>query len=697
MASAKINRIRRVTPIVVFLLIIFVPVPTAFAHAEILSSEPSANAVLATAPRQVRLWFTEPIAPQFSAVQLINAQGQSINPIKIDTAATQEDMLVIALPELAPGVYNLAWKTFSGDDGHVTQGQLVFGVGVGADKATFALDTPTALPWAEALLRWLTYGTQISLIGALAIVLLLFDPALRITDAQSRASELIAVARTRLWLWIVFLALAALCVGVAVLGWQAVTSPLAPTAAEPGSDGVILLTLWQLLRQTRWGSWWLVRQTILLVLLVVTYQMANGLITPDPAPQNEPATAPSKKSAAGKNQRRPIVNTSPSTTQRSQPPVAVRLQVLLLTGLVLALAVSQVAAGHAAALTSHTALAIGAGALHLLAAGVWIGGLLALSIGFLPLMDKLKDDAAGAAQLIQIGWRPFSRLALLSVGLVVATGLYSTGREVASVDAALVTRYGWMLLSKLGLVLGVGLLGLINAVLIHPTLVPPLARRLGRLLGGPPLPPTRLPMLLLAEVTLGLLVLLMTSFLTSSAPARGTQFAPAPVATSSVLRQAVDNLIVTLAVQPNQPGANRVIIQVNGVSSAAPNEIMRVITRFTYLGQEIGTVATDASATSDGRYEVNGSQLSIAGPWQMQVVVRRKGLEDSIANFDWRIAAPVQPLLLSNQPIQKPLTLAAVTLLLLACTSGVALWRRHPVSTLTLQQPQPADLSGSST
>jgi len=70
-------------------------------------------------------------------------------------------------------------------------------------------------------------------------------------------------------------------------------------------------------------------------------------------------------------------------------------------------------------------------------------------------------------------------------------------------------------------------------------------------------------------------------------------------------------------------------------------------------------------------------QLSIAGPWQIEVVVRRKGVEDSSTTFDWTVAVPTQPVRISNQPLTPVLTLAALGLLLLFFGLSLLLWRRR--------------------
>ncbi|GGR81379.1 transport integral membrane protein [Streptomyces aureoverticillatus] len=115
----------------------------------------------------------------------------------------------------------------------------------------------------------------------------------------------------------------------------------------------------------------------------------------------------------------------------------------------LAIGGSVVAIGIAAtwALAEHASTGIQAGiampvdVLHLLAVAAWLGGLAALLLCLYhaPLID------AGAV-------RRFSRVAFASVVTLAATGLYQSWRQVGSWTALVETRYGQLLLVKIGLV-----------------------------------------------------------------------------------------------------------------------------------------------------------------------------------------------------------------------------------------------------
>jgi copper transport protein len=339
--------------------------------------------------------------------------------------------------------------------------------------------------------------------------------------------------------------------------------------------------------------------------------------------------------------------------------------------LLLMLLLIQSLTSHAAALTHNTALAVAADTLHLLAASFWVGGLLALVIGLLPLV-RLKSDFTA---LVQTGWRPFSQWAALSVGVLVVTGIYSTGREVSSPNAMITTLYGQTLLFKIGLMLLVGLIGTTNAIILHPDLAAALARLLRKPAGWTPLSIHKLPRLFMAEVGLGLLVLLLAGMVTAVPTARGAAYTAA-VNAQSTFNQTVDDIFITLAVNPNQAGQNIFTVRAVSTRRPPPAEIVRVILRFTYLDEDFGLTSVDMDEFEPDLYLLSGNQLYLAGNWQIDVVVRRQGIEDSVAQFKLIVSPPgtQQPAIISDQPWESLLTVVAGVLLVLLLGTAV-LWR----------------------
>jgi copper transport protein len=337
------------------------------------------------------------------------------------------------------------------------------------------------------------------------------------------------------------------------------------------------------------------------------------------------------------------------TSDRTKTTISPKILLLSANILAVALLVLQALTGHAAALSPGITQAIIIDSLHMMAAGLWVGGLLALIIGVIPI---LRHNKAEFTNLVKATWGSYGKYAAMSVGVVFATGLYNTGRQVASLDALLTTLYGQLLLSKIGLMMVVGMFGMLNSMMLHPQLVAPLARLLRRPHGWTPIALKRLPYLVLVEFSLGLLVFLFVGMITSTSPARGSEFAPSARDLPNSLSQEVDDLLVSFSAQPNQPGENLITVRAVSTRRPPPAEIMRLILRFTFQDRDLGTSSLDAVEIEPGVYRAGGNSLSMTGVWKVQVIVRRKGIEDSTATFNWTVASPgtARPRLISNQP-----------------------------------------------
>jgi len=153
------------------------PAPTAQAHAFLAASSPADGQVLATAPPQLRLDFSESVVLGATQIDIVDGAGRHITPTGLrlvtngSTGDTEEPVAMVTdLPALGHSSYRVAWETISSDDLHPTKGVLVFGVGQHVTAS--GLDEPSPSPM-EAGLRWLILlGLSAALGGALAIRLL---------------------------------------------------------------------------------------------------------------------------------------------------------------------------------------------------------------------------------------------------------------------------------------------------------------------------------------------------------------------------------------------------------------------------------------------------------------------------------------------------------------------------------------------
>jgi putative copper resistance protein D len=149
---------------------------------------------------------------------------------------------------------------------------------------------------------------------------------------------------------------------------------------------------------------------------------------------------------------------------------------------------------------------------HLLAAGAWLGGLIPL---VLVLSTNRRDrDVSPAADLDQVLMR-FSGMGYVAVATLVGTGLVNSWYLVGNVTGLLTTQYGQLLLAKLALFAGMLSLAAVNRF----WLVPSMSK--ARVDGGGLVWERRLRTHVLAEQTLGLLVLSIVSVLGTIRPAIG--------------------------------------------------------------------------------------------------------------------------------------------------------------------------------
>ncbi|HEY0584414.1 MAG TPA: copper resistance CopC family protein, partial [Chloroflexota bacterium] len=103
---------------------------TVWAHANLERAEPPPGTQLDQPPKQLQLFFSEPVDGSFSRVQLLNAQRESVDRGDSHVAANDPHSLVVSLPDQLPnGVYTVAWRTLSAVDGHTVNGAYPLIVG----------------------------------------------------------------------------------------------------------------------------------------------------------------------------------------------------------------------------------------------------------------------------------------------------------------------------------------------------------------------------------------------------------------------------------------------------------------------------------------------------------------------------------------------------------------------------------------
>ena len=326
--------------------------------------------------------------------------------------------------------------------------------------------------------------------------------------------------------------------------------------------------------------------------------------------------------------------------------------------LAVGLAVTWAAGEHASA-GIQVPVAMTSSALHLLATAVWLGGLTALLVTLY------------RARLTPAAVTRFSRVAFVSVTVLVVTGVYQSWRGLGSWDALTGTTYGRLLTLKLAavvLLLGAAALSrrwtarlatvdAETAETAETVVEAEAAVREKVPVGGPSLPEgpeaapepsaaeppaepsapveagseqrSALRRSVLAEVAVGAAVLAVTTLLTSTLPGRAV--AEAAAGTPAVVGASVTNVPfdvgtpgghgkVQVTIDPGRVGDNSIEALVYGPDGGV-SVVPELRISFTLPAKDIGPV--DAELTDKGGYWGNSFlNLPIAGKWEMKVTVR---------------------------------------------------------------------------
>ena len=540
---------------------------SAWGHAALLRTDPSASGTVNGSPPRVALTYSEAVEPKFAIVSVTDAGGHSQVAGAPARSKSNADQLVVPLHHLSRGWYLVYWRVISAD-GHPVRGAFTFAVGPNPGPAPqFAIPSlrETAATPGLVTLRWLMFLGLMASVGLLVFRLVIARPLPGRVPGTSLRAASIALA---------------IALGVAIV---AVLIYVDAATAQFSERSVFDLgNLIPLMRSSSFGRAFLDLELIL-ILLAVAAAVAVRLDDPRRA----------RRSVAG---------------------------LLALTGALLAAAAALVVpglGGHAAQY-SPRGVSLLLDSTHLLAGGVWIGGLIGLSA-----IAAVAGTRRVASMVVLVP--RFSRVAFVSVMTIITTGTIAAIIRLPTLASLFDTGYGQALVVKIGVLLLAMCLAAVNLLRTKPRLE---ASRTRASLGEPTV--SMLRRLVGGEIGLVVGAIFAAGVLSSLAPPpkalAGIGHIEATVGPGAVTRMVTHGAYrLKFQIAPNRAAVPNAFV-VNITKNGKPVTGADVVAKFTMLDMEMGQQAYRLGSQGPATYgRTSVPSLVMVGRWGLSFHIAPPG------------------------------------------------------------------------
>ena len=538
--------------------VLFLGASPASAHASLVRSTPTSGAVVDEEPRQLRLEFSEPVESADDAIAVTAPNGQPLLDLQAQPDADERRVVAAALPAgLRPGTYVVRWQVLS-IDGHPVRGEFRFAFGTETSPlgpATSATDPSGPSAW-SVIGRALSSAGSLAVVGLAAFPLLVMLPARRRLSAKiSTPLEKESARRLRIPL---AAALAATLVGTVLV----VLDTVAQTRGAQ-SSGTSIGEVVTFLTGTRTGLFLSARIALLVVVAVLL--IPTGMRFP---------VKPGRVTAG------------------------------LVASLLALVTISM--SSHAAAVPADTVVAIGFDVLHLVAAGLWAGGLLGLALGGIPgaraVGGSNRRAVGDAAAALSSSFSVAAQLAMLAV---LTTGGYLALLQISALEELAETAWGVALTIKIALWVTVLLFASANAIAFVPRLAERAAKAKRRLAAS-----DELGSAVRLELVVAGALIAIAAVMSATAPPAAVANPPASVAAHT------DEGRVTSATGEGAGYRTRVQVSRSGTGEASAT-VFRV--QLTTQGTRASSPSADALLRGpDGVDRELSLQLVSEGEWVSQ-------------------------------------------------------------------------------
>ena len=382
--------------LIVLLVLSLTSIPFVSAHPFTDETIPNLSSNAPTGVSEVVVFFSEPIELDFSTLKVLDNNGNQID--NKDTSYYQDEKsLIVTTSPLEDGVYTVTTKVLSKIDGHLVPGAFLFAVGdvVIDPKLLENQSSADLIFFPEAGARFPGLVGQTIVLGVIMASLIIWGTQ----NKQSIKEELEKIEFTHhqkfmsitgIGLMLIFIS------NILMIAVQTVRLETSPIEAI----------------QTNFGSIWLLRMAITIVLLGIWFGLDR------------------KK----------------TLTKSAQIPILVAMLALIGTSSLI---------GHGAASGEAPALILDY--VHNLVAAVWIGGIFYFVFALLPTLSKLKETNKEKMSLALIP--RFSIAFVISIGIVIITGPLLMWFLESDVGLITESVYGQLIILKIaiaGVMIGLG-------------------------------------------------------------------------------------------------------------------------------------------------------------------------------------------------------------------------------------------------
>ncbi len=537
--------------------------PLAYAHPAIINSNPSQSSSVSAGINQIIIQYSEAVEIEFSAIKVFDSNGNQIDN-KDTKYIGSESTLAVTIPPLKDGIYTVTSKVLSKVDGHLVDEAFVFGVGDVSVPPPKPRDITESTYFPEAGARLPGIVGQVVVLGSMISSIIIWSAMRKKSIIKENLSELQKFYQAKFS--------SVVGIGLFLVFASNILMLVVQTLRLQTSASVVL--------QTSFGSIWIIRMAITVVLLAVWFLIEN------------------KSNVSNKKQ-------------------------ILLLGLSLVLISTTTIIGHGAASEQLSAIIIDY--IHSLIASVWIGGVIFFGFVLLPVLSKLDGNKKENATLLAIP--RVSSIIVISLGVLIITGPALLWLLEDDVTLLSQSSYGFLIMAKIGVATIMAALGGYNQFKVQKSAERDIKsdainvhRKLGRSLK--------------IEAVLGVILLGLVALLTNSS---------LPTSQAQQMQQIVygfqtsefsENARFDINMDPFASGSNTITISVFDSDGDPLTDMDDLMLKVSNPQRNIAPINIPISKVSESQNEYRGDiTFGFSGNWNVGIEAKRKDHANESISF----------------------------------------------------------------